>query len=397
MKKIVVAVLAAVLVAAGGAYFYFSKNSKAPPYRTARVERGGVAQAVSATGTLNAVTTVQVGSQVSGTIRKIFVDFNSPVKKGEPIAQIDTSLFEASVTQSRGGLSNARANLEKAKVAAANSERTLRRNKELIKDGFVSQADVDNAQADYDSAVAAVRSAEAQVDQARGALTVAETNLGYTTIYSPVNGTVVSRAVDVGQTVAASFQTPTLFTIAQDLTKMQIDTNVDEADIAKAKVDQKANFTVDAYPEKTFTGKVNQVRSAPIVTQNVVTYDVVIGVDNKEMLLKPGMTANVSILTNTVDNVLKIPNAALRYRPSGKGKPEGKAEGKKEAAGPRVYVLGKEGTPQTVPVKLGISDGNFTQLVEGNLKEGDALITEEIRPKGSAPAGGTPGGIGGFR
>jgi HlyD family secretion protein len=399
MKKIVVAVIAAVLVAAGGVYLYLSKNSKAPPYRTARVERGDVTQAVSATGTLNAVTTVQVGSQVSGTIRKIFVDFNSSVKKGQPIAQIDTSLFEASVTQSRGGLSNARANLERTKVTAANAERTLRRNRELIKDGFVSQADVDNAQTDYESAVASVRSAEAQVDQAKGALTVSETNLGYTTIHSPVNGTVVSRAVDVGQTVAASFQTPTLFTIAQDLTKMQIDTNVDEADIAKAKVDQKATFTVDAFPEKTFAGKVNQVRSAPIVTQNVVTYDVVVGVDNKEMLLKPGMTANVSIQTNSVDNVLKIPNAALRYRPSGtgKGRPEGKAEGKKEAAGPRVYVIGKGNTPQAVPVKLGISDGNFTQLVEGNLKEGDALITEEIRTKGSAPAGGTPGGFGGFR
>ncbi|HSL92031.1 MAG TPA: efflux RND transporter periplasmic adaptor subunit, partial [Candidatus Limnocylindrales bacterium] len=389
MKKIAVAVLVVALAAAGGAYLYISKNSKALPYRTARVERGDITQAVSATGTLNAVTTVQVGSQVSGTIRKIFVDFNSSVKKGQPIAQIDTSLFEASVTQSQGGLSNARANVERAKVTAANAERTLRRNKELLKDGFVSQADVDNAQTDYDTAVAAVRSAEAQVDQARGALKVAETNLGYTTIYSPVNGTVVSRAVDVGQTVASSFQTPTLFTIAQDLTKMQIDTNVDEADIARAKVGQKATFTVDAYPEKTFTGKVNQVRNAPIVTQNVVTYDVVIGVDNKELLLKPGMTTNVTIFTTTVDNVLKIPNAALRYRPSGKGKPEGKAEGKKEAAGPRVYLIGKGGTPQAVPVKLGISDGNFTQLVAGNLKEGDIVITEEIRAK-AAPTGGGP-------
>ena len=405
MKKIVVAVLAAVLVAAGGVYLYLSKNSKAPPYRTARVERGDVIQAVSATGTLNAVTTVQVGSQVSGTIRKIFVDFNSSVKKGQPIAQIDTSLFEASVTQSRGGLSNARANLERTKVTAANAERTLRRNRELIKDGFVSQADVDNAQTDYESAVASVRSAEAQVDQAKGSLTVAETNLGYTTIHSPVNGTVVSRAVDVGQTVAASFQTPTLFTIAQDLTKMQIDTNVDEADIAKAKVDQKATFTVDAFPEKTFAGKVNQVRSAPIVTQNVVTYDVVVGVDNKEMLLKPGMTANVSIQTNSVDNVLKIPNAALRYRPTGKGRSDGKQEarqegrkeGRREVTGARVYIVGKDKEPQAVPVKLGISDGNFTQLVEGNLKEGDVLITEEIRAKASAPAGGSPGGFGGFR
>jgi HlyD family secretion protein len=288
------------------------------------------------------------------------------------------------------------ANLERAKVTAANAQRTLRRNQELIKDGFVSQADVDNAQTEHDAAVAAVGAAAAQVDQAGGALRVAETNLGYTTIYSPVNGTVVSRNVDVGQTVAASFQTPTLFTIAQDLTKMQIDTNVDEADIAKAKVEQKANFTVDAYPEKTFSGKVTQVRSAPIVTQNVVTYDVVIGVDNKEMLLKPGMTANVSILTHTVDNVVKLPNAALRYRPSGREKAEGKAEGRKEAAGPRVYVIGKDKSPQAVPVKLGISDGSFTQLLDGNLKEGDVLITEEIRAKGSAPAGG-PGGIGGFR
>lgn len=400
MKKILVAGVAVALVAAGGIFLYRAMNSKAPPYRTARVERGDVTQSVSATGTLNAVTTVQVGSQVSGTIRKIFVDFNSLVKKGQPIAQIDTSLFEASVIQSRGGLENAKANLERAKATAANTERTLRRNKELIKDGFLSQADVDNAQTERDTAVAAAEAAAAQVDQARGALKVAETNLGYSTIYSPVQGTVVSRNVDVGQTVAASFQTPTLFTIAQDLTKMQIDTNVDEADIAKAKVGQKTNFTVDAFPEKTFTGTVKQVRSAPIVTQNVVTYDVVVEVNNEEMLLKPGMTANVAILTATVDNVLKIPNAALRYRPSGKGRAEAKAEGKKEGrrevSGARVYIIGKDKEPAAVPVKLGISDGNFTHLVAGNLTEGDVLITEEIRGKAAAPAGGPPG-FGGFR
>lgn len=397
MKKMVIAVLAAALFAGSGIYFYTTRNTKAPPYRTAQVERGDITQAVSATGTLNAVKTVQVGSQVSGTIRKIFADFNSPVTQGQPIAEIDTSLFEASVIQARGGLANARANMERAKVTAANAERTLRRNKELIRDGFVSQADVDNAQTEHDAAASQVLAAQAQVEQARGALKIAETNLGYTTIYSPVHGTVVSRNVDVGQTVAASFQTPTLFTIAQDLTKMQIDTNVDEADIAKAKVGQKANFTVDAYPEKTFSGKVVQVRNAPIITQNVVTYDVVIAVDNKEMLLKPGMTTNVSILTSTVDNVLKIPNAALRYRPSGKGKPEGKPEGRKQAPGQRVYLVGNDGAPKAVPVTLGISDGDFTQLAAGDLKEGDPLITEEARAKASAPAGGPPGGFGPFR
>ena len=392
MKKIVIAILAVAVLAGGATWLYRSRNSKTPPFKTAQVERGDINQSVSATGNLNAVTTVQVGSQVSGTIRKIFVDFNSPVKKGQPIAEIDTSLFRASVVQAQGGLDSAKANLDKAKVTAANSLRTLQRNKELLKDGFVAQADVDNAQTDYDSAVSQVRAAEALVDQAKGALSVATTNLGYTTIYSPVNGTVVSRNVDVGQTVGASFQTPTLFTIAQDLTKMQIDTNVDEADIGNTKEGQTANFTVDAYPEKTFTGKVSQVRNSPIITQNVVTYDVVIAVDNKEMLLKPGMTANVAILTRTAKDAIKIPNAALRYRPAGKGKPEAK----KEAAGPRVYVVGKDGTPQAVPVKLGITDGNFTQLMEGNLKPGDGLITEEVRGK-TAPAGGRPGGIGGFR
>ena len=403
MKKFVVAALAVALVAAGGAWLYLSKNSKAPPFRTARVERGSVTQSISATGTLNAVTTVQVGSQVSGTIREIFVDFNSPVKKGQPIAQIDRSLFEAAVIQNRGGLENARANLERTKATAANAERTLRRNQELIKEGFVSQADVDNSQTERDTAVAQVASAAGQVNQAQGALKTAETNLGYTTIYSPVDGIVVSRNVDVGQTVAASFQTPTLFTIAQDLTKMQIDTNVDEADIGKAKVGQKANFTVDAYPEKMFTGDVKQVRNAPIVTQNVVTYNVVIGVNNEDLLLKPGMTTNVSILTQTVDNVFKIPNAALRYRPSGreraepKQKAEGKAEGKRDVSGARVYIIGKDKEPQAVPVKLGISDGNFTHLVEGNLKEGDLVITEEIRTKSGAPSSRPPAGFGGFR
>ncbi len=255
---------------------------------------------------------------------------------------------------------------------------------------------MDNAQTDYDLALASVKGAQAQVDQARGTLSVAETNLGYATIYSPVNGTVVSRNVDVGQTVASSFQTPTLFTIAQDLTKMQIDTNVDEADIGRAKVGQATNFTVDAYPEKTFSGRVTQVRNAPIITQNVVTYDVVIEVDNRDLFLKPGMTTNVSILTETVKDVLKIPNAALRYRPSAKAKGE-TPEGSKAPKGTRVYLVGKDGLPRAVPVKLGISDGVYTQVSEGALKEGDLLITEEQRNGKSASPAVTQPRMGGFR
>ncbi|MGZ8440671.1 MAG: efflux RND transporter periplasmic adaptor subunit [Candidatus Deferrimicrobiaceae bacterium] len=396
MKKAAVVLLLLAALGAGGVFFYRSQEKKVPRFKTARVEKGEITQSISATGNLNAVTTVQVGSQVSGTIRKIFVDFNSPVKKGQPIAQIDTRLFEASVAQARGAVGNALSSLEKAKAVTVNSQRILARNKELLPDGFVAQADVDNAQTDYDSAVAAEKGAQAQGDQARGALSVAETNLGYATIYSPVHGTVVSRNVDVGQTVAASFQTPTLFTIAQDLTKMQIDTNVDEADIGRAKVGQATNFTVDAYPEKTFSGRVTQVRNAPIITQNVVTYDVVIEVDNRDLFLKPGMTTNVSILTQTVKDVLKIPNAALRYRPSEMAKAEA-SEGRKEPKGARVYLVGKDGLPQAVPVKLGISDGAYTQIVEGTLKEGDLLITEEQRNgKSGRPAGALPGG-GGFR
>lgn len=396
MKKAAVVLLVLAVLGAGVVFFYRSQDSKVPRFKTTRLEKGEITQSITATGTLNAVTTVQVGSQVSGTIRKIFVDFNSPVKKGQPIAQIDTSLFEASVAQARGALGNALSALEKAKTVTVNAQRTLARNKELFPDGFVAQADVDNAQTDYDLALASVKGAQAQVDQARGTLSVAETNLGYATIYSPVNGTVVSRNVDVGQTVASSFQTPTLFTIAQDLTKMQIDTNVDEADIGRAKVGQATNFTVDAYPEKTFSGRVTQVRNAPIITQNVVTYDVVIEVDNRDLFLKPGMTTNVSILTETVKDVLKIPNAALRYRPSAKAKGE-TPEGSKAPKGTRVYLVGKDGLPRAVPVKLGISDGAYTQVSEGALKEGDLLITEEQRNGKSASPAVTQPRMGGFR
>jgi HlyD family secretion protein len=386
MKKGIVA-LAFVLLAAVSYYLLGTDgNAKKSPYRTAPVERGAIAETVLATGNVNAVTTVQVGSQVSGTLEKIFVDYNSPVKKGQVIAQIDTRLFEASVLQAKGNLENARAALERANVLVIDTERTYRRNRELVKEGFVAQADVDSAQTAYETALAQKRSAEGQVTQAQGALSAAETNLRYATIHSPVDGIVISRNVDAGQTVAASFQTPTLFTIAQDLTKMQIDTNLDEADIGKVRTGQQATFTVDAYPERTFTGKVVQVRNSPIVTQNVVTYNVVVEVDNGELLLKPGMTANVSVHVRDLPDVLKIPNAALRFRPSDGKKPEEK----KGVGGQRVYLLEKDGKTREVPVKGGISDGTYTQLVQGELKEGDPLVVEETRKSTGAAGSGSP-------
>jgi HlyD family secretion protein len=400
MRKAVAAV--AVLAAAGiAAYFLLGRAPQESAYRTANVERGEIVDAITATGTINAVTTVSVGSQISGTIQQIFVDFNSRVRTGQVIAQIDTRLLEAAVVQARGSVENAKAALERAQVGIVDTERTYKRNRELIQYGFVAQADVDASQTAWEQAVAQRKSTEAALKQAEGALQTALTNLGYATIRSPVDGIVISRNVDVGQTVAASFQTPTLFLIAQDLTKMQIDTNVDEADIGRAAPGQTATFTVDAYPEKLFEGKVEQVRNSPIVTQNVVTYNVVVRVDNRDLSLKPGMTANVMIQVRKLGDILKIPNVALRYRPSETGKDPGSGKDRekgKAAGSPRVYVLGKDGKPVAVAVKTGVSDGTFTQLVEWGLKEGDALVAGETQRKKN-DAGSSPPGMGfrGFR
>jgi HlyD family secretion protein len=403
MRNVLIgAVLAAVVAFAGT--MYFKKDSGVSAYRTAKVEKGEIVDAITATGTINAVTTVSVGSQVSGTLQQIFVDFNSRVSKGQVIALIDPRLLEAAVEQARANVDNAKASLEKAQVGVIDTDRTNRRNRELVKDGFVPQSDVDSSQTAWEQAVAQKRSADAALKQFEGALRVARTNLEYATIRSPVNGIVISRNVDVGQTVAASFQTPTLFSIAEDLTKMQVDTNVDESDIGRAVLGQTVTFTVDAWPEKTFRGEVAQVRNSPIVTQNVVTYNVVVRVDNREMFLKPGMTANVSIEVKKFSDVLKIPNAALRYRPAAKGT-EAESAGKrpgsgkgKEAGGQRVYLLGKDGKPVPVPIKSGISNGTFTVLEEGTLKEGDLLVTGESQGKKAGGSATPPGmGLGGIR
>ncbi len=349
----------------------FSCKGDAPSYKTEPVSRGDIQQSVTATGTVNAVTTVLVGTQVSGTIRNLYVDFNSRVTKGQLIALIDPEMLEAQAAQ-------ARANVEKADATYRDADRTLKRNRELFTKNLIPRSDLDTAETNFDSA-------RAQLEQAKAALRVSETNLRYTRILSPVDGIVISRNVDIGQTVAASFQTPTLFTIAQDLTKMQINTSIAESDIGVVKVGQAVEFTVDAYPDTLFKGTVWQKRQAPITVQNVVTYDVVIKVDNRDLKLMPGMTANVSIIITTQRDVLRITNAAMRFRftertrtapaPGAAAKANAGAQEKK---GPAVWVL-ENGKPRRVAIEPGISDGNYTEIVSGDLKEGQAIIVEAVR------------------
>jgi len=410
MKKNILIVVPILIVTAAVVFLYMKKTPEIT-YKTAKIERGSIVATVAATGNVSAVTTVQVGTQVSGTIQKMYVDYNSLVKKGQAIAEIDPSLFNASIEQSQGNVLNAEGNLMKAKVTLADAERTFNRNKKLLSDGILSQSDFENAETAFYSAKAAVKSAEGVLAQTRGALKQAQTNLRYSVIRSPVDGVIISRTIDVGQTVAASFQTPTLFTIARDLTKMQIEVSVDEADISRIKLQQKATFTVDAYPEQIFKGVISQIRSAPVVTQNVVTYIVVVTVNNGDLKLKPGMTANVSIEVDRRDDVLKIPPSALRFKPKNgdsavKGSAEkrsksGQAEsgssdknGKpgRKAKGQQLYRL-KEGKPYAVPVKTGISNSFAIELLEGNLKEGDEVITEQQGGNGkkkSSGMGGSP-------
>ena len=373
------------------------RNNGAATFQTAAVTRGPITQAVTATGTLNPVVNVQVGSQVSGNISKLFADFNSQVKAGQVVAQIDPVLFQATVTQAEGDLASAQSALELARI---NAKRT--------QDLFTRKT---SSQADLDQAIASLHQAEANSKIKQGALDKAKADLDHCTITSPIDGVVISRSVDVGQTVAASLQAPVIFQIANDLTKMQIDSNVAEADVGVVKVGQDVDFTVDAFPTQTFHGKVVQVRNAPISVQNVVTYDTVIGVSNPDLKLKPGMTANVSIIAARKDNVLQLKNAALRYRPAdassmaprsttaqGGSRPSGamrQAGGARERTSSErtVYVLSGS-QPKPVQIKTGISDGVVTEVVEG-LKEGDSVVTAEMAAKSqpaSTPANPFSGG-----
>jgi len=345
-----------------------------PGYRTIKLERGDIASTILATGTLNPVILVQVGSQVSGNIKRLYADFNSVVKKNQVIAQIDPMLLKAEVEKASANYKAALANVEKAKVIVTDTRRTLNRYKALVKENLVSQSDVDTAQTNYDSAVAQLEAARAQVEQTRAALDFARTRLDYTVIRSPIDGIVLSRNVDVGQTVAASLQAPTLFTIAQDLTEMQINTSVDEADIGLVKSGQKVTFTVDAYPSEAFEGRVSQVRNAPQIVQNVVTYDVIIEVKNPELKLKPGMTANVSIIVAEKRNVLRIPNAALRFLPYVEEKKFRQSLKTERTTQNRVWVLLFDAQLKSVPVKLGVNNIRYYELIKGDLNEGDNIV-----------------------
>ena len=522
-KYLVMGGAAIVLLAAAGFYFW-GGNAGAAQYLTAKVERGNLRNTVTATGTLQAVTTVQVGSQASGTISALYADYNSVVKKGQVVAQLDPSVLKAQVEQARANVQQAQASLQQAKAGVTNSRAgvsdaqarvqaasstaqnnqagvvaaqanlavlkaqqddalsLLKQQEALVKSGVIAQRDLDiaqtayrTAQARYDQGVAQlnqaqlsqqmsagsgiaqsqaqvqqsqaqvgqsqaqVQAAEAQVQQAAAALQLAEVNLTHTTITSPIDGVVVSRDVNVGQTVAASLSAPTLFTIANDLTKMQVIANIDQADIGLVENAKSVKFSVDAFPGKDFDGKIEQMRLNPQNVQNVVTYNVVIDVDNPEQKLKPGMTANLTVTIDERNNVLKVPNAALRFMPqdttgqrTGSGNGNGQARRQQNggdgsarsgngeevqfarATDPvlagqtrMVWVLGQDGTPQRRRIKVGLTDGASTEIVEGNLVEGEMVITGQTLSSsaaksntnqtaapgfGGAPRTGAPGG-----
>jgi HlyD family secretion protein len=374
-------ILGIVVVLLGGGFLLLkgsiSPGKQAEMYRLGVVDRGTVQLVVSATGTASAVTTVQVGSQVSGTIREIYVDFNSPVRKGQIIARLDPTFLEAAVAE-------AEANLERAEASHQQAERDLVRAKDLFDKNLAAQVDHDNALTAVDLATASVRQADAQLKRAK-------VNLAYSVITSPIDGVVISRNVDVGQTVAASLQAPTLFTIAQDLSEMQIETYIDEADIGGLREGMDATFTVDSYPDEEFHGSIKQIRYAAKDEQNVVTYPVIIAVRNPEIKLRPGMTANVTVVTARRDNVLRIPAIALRFRPpepvlqatgnstAGSRPSRGdKAAAPEESVKPQnevtVYVKEKNAQPAPRRVTVGLNDATYVEVVSGDLKEGDAVI-----------------------
>jgi HlyD family secretion protein len=503
----------AAIVLAG--FYFWGDSSNTPQYMTARVERGNLRNTVTATGALQAVTTVQVGSQASGTISALYADFNSVVKKGQVVAQLDPSTAKAQVEQARANLEQARAGLANARAAVVNSRAgvsdaqarklaakstvqnnqagvsaaeanvavlkaqqddalsLLKQQESLLKAGVIAQRDYDVAQtayrtaeARYNQAVsqlnqaklteqsastagiaqsqatveqsqaqvqqsqAQVQQAAAQVQQAQAALSLAEVNLSHTTITSPIDGIVVSRDVNVGQTVAASLSAPTLFTIANDLTQMQVIANIDQADIGLVEQAKSVKFSVDAFPGKDFEGKIEEMRLNPVNVQNVVTYNVVIDVANPEQTLKPGMTANLTITIDERNNVLKVPNAALRFTPqdanrqrtnAGAGQGQGQGQGRRRQQGDNasgdggqqnqfapasapvlpgqvrvVWVLGQDGTPQRRRITTGLSDGSATEVVDGDLKEGDMVITgQQISGAARTTTQSTPPGFGG--
>ena len=413
---------------AGAVYFWGPFRSKAAPvkYREATVTRGPIRSQVSATGTLNPVDQVEIGSQVSGTIQKLYVDYNSRVRAGQILAQLDPAILKANRSQ-------ADASVERARVALADAERTLRRARELKEQGLVSQAELDTAESTFDSRRADLRQAQAQLE-------LAQVNVANTTITSPIDGIVISRSVDVGQTVAASLQAPKLFVIARDLTEMELEARVDEADIGQVALGQDVTFTVDSYPDRLFEGRVLQVRAEPIAEAGVVSYTTLVRVPNKDSKLLPGMTANVTIVTASRDDALRVPNAALRFRPRANdrdgegragaggnragaaaataGEPRGaRRQGGRGGSAPAdssaerpapgrastVYQLAPGGkAPEATHIRTGITDGTWTEVLSGPIQEGASVVVGETenssrRAAPANPLGGSPGGGGGGR
>jgi HlyD family secretion protein len=416
-------------------------------YATVPASRGDVADVVGATGVLQAVITVQVGSQVSGTISELHADFNSVVKKGQVVAKLEQSAFLARLNQAKANLASARANVDRSQAAIDDAKQKYDRAAELAKQNLVPPSDLETARANYQSAVAQHQANKAAVRQAEAALNQAQVDLDHTIITAPVDGVVLARNVDIGQTVAASFQAPVLFVIANDLSQMQVNASVDEADIGRVRVGEDVTFTVDAFPDQTFPGRVEQVRLQPVTSNNVVTYNTIISVNNPRLRLMPGMTATVSVIIRKAENAVRIPSAALRFRPEGfeapavtggdarfsgggtpggaggssarpaggqggfgaggqggfggsrpgggQGRPAGSGQGRPAGGwrgGPRpglVFVLGPDGQPKPTPVKLGISDGRFVEVVDG-LAEGTPVVTgleDPTRPQ----VAGSPG------
>jgi len=387
----VLAVVLAVIGLGLGVYFWRRGHRvEAPRYETVKVERGRLVAKVTATGTLSATVTVLVGSQVSGRIAWLGADFNSAVKKGQVIARIDRQLYEAAVEQSRANYAAAQGNLAKAEAMAEDARRQADRAAKLFAEKLIAAADSDTAAANAKAADANVIAMRGAVGQTKAALHQNEINLDLTTITSPVSGVVISRSIDVGQTVAASLSAPTLFTIAEDLSRMQVDTNVAEADVGKVEAKMDVTFTVDAFPNKPWKGKVRQIRNAPLTVQNVVTYDAVIDVENPELKLRPGMTANVTFVYADKADVLRIPNSAMRFKPPGE---LGKKAPKRPGEGKRVVWRLDAGSVDPVPVvvQTGVTDGTLTELVGTELGEGTVLVTES-NVAGDKPA--MPGGAG---
>ncbi|MCI5824083.1 MAG: efflux RND transporter periplasmic adaptor subunit [Candidatus Gastranaerophilales bacterium] len=363
-KKIIiicVILLIAILIVVG----ILSKGKKTF-YETDELKKCTISQTVEASGTINPVNTVSVGSTVSGLIKEIYVDFNSVVKKGQVLAQIDPAIFEATVKQQHAAIVNAQANLAKLQANADYSRKTFNRYQNLYKRNFISKSDLDQAKSTYQADMAQIEAAKAQIVQAQAQYKTALTNLDYTKITAPVDGMIISRKIDVGQPVAASFQAPELFTIAQDLKKMQIEVNVSEADIGKVEKGQSVIYTLDGYPDSEFYGKVTQVRISPTTVSNVVTYSVIVEVENEDLKLKPGMTANVQIVTKKVENVYCVSNSALKVNINKKNEIM-------KYENPGIWILENK-TPKRVEVEIGISDDEKTQIISNKLKQSDKII-----------------------